>query len=155
MFYLPSFQPTEEGEGNQDDILKLDATAEVDEFSRFLNEFEDELLTDKKTDNKSATEATASPANVTASSATAVSAVDSESSVVPAAKRPRLVTERKTVDGKRLRKKVRERTPSMSPDGGKVERRQSPLRVSPSFNRYRYRSVPGTSVLVLLTQMKI
>merc|ERR1712037_52555 len=31
-----------------DDFLKLDATAEVDEFSQFLNEFEDEVLDESK-----------------------------------------------------------------------------------------------------------
>ena len=29
-------------------MLKLDATAEMDEFSKYLNEFEDEVLVDKK-----------------------------------------------------------------------------------------------------------
>jgi hypothetical protein len=111
----------------------------VDEFSRFLNEFEDELRTDKKKIDKDVTAASSdSPANVT-TSATATSAAESGTSAAapPANKRPRLETERKVVNGKRMRKKVRERTPSMSPEGGKIERRQSPLRVSPSFNRYR------------------
>jgi hypothetical protein len=112
----------------------------VDEFSRFLNEFEDELRTDKKKIDKDVTAASSeSPANVT-TSATVTSAAESGTSAAaaPANKRPRLETERKVVNGKRMRKKVRERTPSMSPEGGKIERRQSPLRVSPSFNRYRY-----------------
>jgi hypothetical protein len=136
-FTCRSFQPAEEGDGNQDDILKLDATAEVDEFSRFLNEFEDELRTDKKKIDKDVTAASESPANVT-TSATVTSAAESGTSAAaaPANKRPRLETERKVVNGKRMRKKVRERTPSMSPEGGRIERRQSPLRVSPSFNRY-------------------
>ncbi len=110
----------------------------MDEFSRFLNEFEDELRTDKKKTDKDVTAASESPANVT-TSATATSAAESGTSAAaaPANKRPRLETERKVVNGKRMRKKVRERTPSMSPEGGRIERRQSPLRVSPSFNRYR------------------
>ena len=37
-----------DAEASHDDVLKLDATAEMDEFSKFLNEFEDEVLTDKK-----------------------------------------------------------------------------------------------------------
>jgi hypothetical protein len=141
-FTCRSFQTTEEGDGNQDDILKLDATAEVDEFSRFLNEFEDELRTDKKKIDKDVTAASESPANVT-TSATVTSAAESGTSAAAApAKRPRLETERKVVNGKRMRKKVRERTPSMSPEGGRIERRQSPLRVSPSFNRYVIVPVP-------------
>ncbi len=107
----------------------------MDEFSRFLNEFEDELRTDKKKIDKDVTAASESPANVT-TSATVTSAAESGTSAAAPAKRPRLETERKVVNGKRMRKKVRERTPSMSPEGGKIERRQSPLRVSPSFNRY-------------------
>merc|ERR1712012_946135 len=35
---------TAEDEDGPDDFLKLDATAEVDEFSQFLNEFVDEVL---------------------------------------------------------------------------------------------------------------
>ena len=63
-----------------DDFLKLDATAEVDEFSQFLNEFEDEVLDESK--KKEA-------------------AVD-----VKKAKNDRPVTEKKIVDGKKMRKKV-------------------------------------------------
>ena len=63
-----------------DDFLKLDATAEVDEFSQFLNEFEDEVLDESK--KKEA-------------------AVD-----VKKVKKDRPVTEKKIVDGKKLRKKV-------------------------------------------------
>ena len=69
----------EEDDG-PDDFLKLDATAEVDEFSQFLNEFEDEVLDESK--KKEA-------------------AVD-----VKKVKKDRPVTEKKVVDGKKLRKKV-------------------------------------------------
>lgn len=132
---------TEDADGSQDDILKLDATAEVDEFSKFLNDFEDELLTEKKTEKA-----------VTATAATdeTVAKVAPAADTVPptgAQKRPRLDTERKVVEGKRLRKKIKparvERTPSMSPEGGRPQRRQSPLRVSP-FNRSPQRNGRGT-----------
>ena len=63
-----------------DDFLKLDATAEVDEFSQFLNEFEDEVLDESK--KKEAV-------------------VD-----VKKVKKDRPVTEKKIVDGKKMRKKV-------------------------------------------------
>merc|ERR1712105_567062 len=33
-----------------DDVLKLEATAEMDEFDKMLNEFEDEVLTEKVTE---------------------------------------------------------------------------------------------------------
>ena len=111
-------------DGSHDDILKLDATAEVDEFSKFLNEFEDELRTEKKSE-------------ATAKAEPAVTTVVEEATPA-AAKRPRIDTERKVLDGKRLRKKVkpakRERTPSMSPEGGGTQRRQSPLRLD-TFTR--------------------
>lgn len=101
----------EETDASMDDVLKLDATAEVDEFSKFLDEFEDEVLADKKPEPEKP------------------------------AKKPRIETERKVVDGKKLRKKIkikkngRDRTPSLSPDGGKDggrwNRRRSPVRNSP------------------------
>jgi len=70
----------EDPDASVDDVLKLDATDEVDEFSAFLNEFEDEVLAEKeaskeKTDKK--------------------------------IKKERPVTEKKVVDGKRLRKKIK------------------------------------------------
>jgi hypothetical protein len=121
----------EDVDASQDDILKLDATAEVDEFSKFLNDFEDELRTEKKNEKKAAVQAAVAAATGTAAGETVPSA---------AVKRPRMNTERKVVDGKRLRKKVkpsrREQTPSMSPEGGAAQRRQSPLRVD-AYNRYR------------------
>ena len=61
-----------------DDILKLDATAEEDEFSAFLNEFEDEVLS-KKEDKKNTKKE----------------------------KKVRPPTEKKVVDGKKLRKKIK------------------------------------------------
>jgi len=99
----------EEDDG-PDDFLKLDATAEVDEFSQFLNEFEDEVLDESK--KKEA-------------------AVD-----VKKVKKDRPVTEKKVVDGKKLRKKVKPvRSPpprprSRSPRGG-----GSPLRWRKSSER--------------------
>jgi len=91
-----------------DDFLKLDATAEVDEFSQFLNEFEDEVLDESK--KKEAT-------------------VD-----VKKVKKDRPVTEKKVVEGKKLRKKVKPvRSPprprSRSPRAG------SPLRWRKSSER--------------------
>merc|ERR1712083_74579 len=83
-----------------DDFLKLDATAEVDEFSQFLNEFEDEVLDESKKKEV---------------------AVD-----VKKAKKDRPVTEKKVVDGKRMRKKVK------------------PVRLSPSPPRARSRSPRGS-----------
>merc|ERR1712150_263037 len=76
-----------------DDFLKLDATAEVDEFSQFLNEFEDEVLDESK--KKEAP-------------------ID-----VKKVKKDRPVTEKKVVNGKKMRKKVK------------------PLRLSPSPPRPR------------------
>ena len=103
----------DETDQSQDDFLKLDATAEVDEFSRFLNEFENELETDDVKSTKAATD-DAKPAKT--------------------AKKARIETERKTVDGKKMRKKIkakRAQTPSLSPEGGSGRwrrgRRESPL----------------------------
>jgi hypothetical protein len=138
---------------SQDDVLKLDATAEVDEFSKFLNEFEDELRTEKKTETVAAAVVkTTIAVSKDIVQAAAVAAVVETAAVV--VKRPRLDTERKIVEGKRLRKKVkpaqRERTPSMSPEGSRLQRRQSPLRVSP-FNRYGLScSLPGSVQSLLL-----
>merc|ERR1712037_994606 len=87
-----------------DDFLKLDATAEVDEFSQFLNEFEDEVLDESK---------------------------KKEASVeVKKAKKDRPVTEKKVVDGKRLRKKVKPLRLSPSPP-----RPRSPMRWPKSSER--------------------
>lgn len=71
-----------------DDVLKLDATAEVDEFSAFLNEFEDEVLAPKE-------EVKESP----------------EKKV----KKTRPETEKKCVNGKRLRKKIKLRKATPPP----------------------------------------
>ena len=62
-----------------DDILKLDATAEEDEFSAFLNEFEDEVLAKKEEKKKPEKKE----------------------------KKVRPPTEKKVVDGKKLRKKIK------------------------------------------------
>ena len=70
---------TAEDEDGPDDFLKLDATAEVDEFSQFLNEFEDEVLDESKQKEQAAVKM----------------------------KKERPPTEKKVVDGKKLRKKVR------------------------------------------------
>jgi len=112
----------DETDQSQDDILKLDATAEVDEFSKFLNEFEDELE-DKKP-------------------AAAV-----EEKPPTAAKKTRIETERKTLDGKKLRKKIKvkkDRTPSLSPEGGRWRRgrRESPFRRSPNSRGRNNRQSP-------------
>ena len=85
-----------DGDQSQDDVLKLDATAEVDEFSKFLNEFEDEVLADNSKD---------------------------EPAAPPKVKKPRIQTERKTVDGKRLRKKVKQPPP---PDDRDIDVRIRP-----------------------------
>ena len=80
----------------------------MDEFSKFLDEFEDEVLTDKKSEEGRNPE-----------------------------KKPRPETERKIVDGKKMRKKMKVkrpengRTPSLSPEGEYWRRRQSPVRNSP------------------------
>ena len=90
-----------------DDVLKLDATAEVDEFSKYLDEFADEVLAENKPAEKKEE------------------------------KKPRIQTERKIIDGKKLRKKIKVkrqengRTPSLSPDGDHWRRRRSPARNSP------------------------
>lgn len=115
---------------SQDDVLKLDATAEMDEFSKFLNEFEDTVLAEKKKDG------------------------EEEEKVIT--KRPRIETERKIVNGKRLRKKVKTRepnggvedavgegcragaarTPSLSPEGGDTyNTRHWPRRRTPPPSR--------------------
>ena len=62
-----------------DDVLKLDATAEEDEFSAFLNEFEDEVLAKKEEKKKPEKKE----------------------------KKIRPPTEKKVVDGKKLRKKIK------------------------------------------------
>merc|ERR1719219_1084483 len=91
-----------------DDFLKLDATAEVDEFSQFLNEFEDEVLDESK---------------------------KKEASVeVKKAKKDRPVTEKKVVDGKRMRKKVKPVRLSPSPPRARSPR-GSPLRWPKSSER--------------------
>merc|ERR1711915_633331 len=122
----------EDPDASADDVLKLDATAEVDEFSAFLNEFEDEVLTENK----------------------------AKESVV---KREKTVLEeeckydRKVVNGKKLRKKIRVK-PSraanpQSPEGWKYspgrktrspdsKRNRSPLSRGPPFKRSRTSKTP-------------
>ena len=75
---------TAEDEDGPDDFLKLDATAEVDEFSQFLNEFEDEVLDESKQKEQAAVK-------------------------MKKEKKERPPTEKKVVDGKKLRKKVRKK----------------------------------------------
>ena len=78
----PVAEKKEKDIGNDDDgddFLKLDATAEEDEFSAFLNEFEDEVLA-KKEDKKKPEKKE---------------------------KKVRPPTEKKIVDGKKLRKKIK------------------------------------------------
>ena len=75
---------TTEDEDGPDDFLKLDATAEVDEFSQFLNEFEDEVLDESKQKEQAAVK-------------------------MKKEKKERPPTEKKVVDGKKLRKKVRKK----------------------------------------------
>jgi len=95
----------------------LDATAEVDEFSKFLNEFKDELRMEKKP--------VVQQPVATATAATSSSAGSAEDTAVvkKTAKRSWPETERKVVDGKWLRKKVKaanrnhEPTPSNEPGG--------------------------------------
>lgn len=96
-----------------DDVLKLDATEEVDEFSAFLDEFEDKVLAEKQ-------------ANV--------------SKQINKIKKQRPHTEKKTVDGKRLRKKIKpSKLTSPRPNSSKTpEMRRS---VSPTrINSYKYAS---------------
>jgi len=96
-----------------DDVLKLDATEEVDEFSAFLDEFEDKVLAEKQ-------------ANV--------------SKQINKVKKQRPHTEKKTVDGKRLRKKIKPskltsplRNSSKTPE---LRRSASPTRI----DSYKYTS---------------
>jgi len=96
-----------------DDVLKLDATEEVDEFSAFLDEFEDKVLAEKQ-------------ANV--------------SKQINKIKKQRPHTEKKTVDGKRLRKIIKpSKLTSPRPNSSKTpEMRRS---VSPTrINSYKYAS---------------
>merc|ERR1719422_2672444 len=80
-----------------DDILKLDATAEEDEFSAFLNEFEDEVLSKK----------------------------EEKKETVKKEKKERPPTEKKVVDGKKLRKKIKPKKASPPPPA-KRSRSKSP-----------------------------
>ena len=81
---VPSKKPVkvEDPDASVDDVLKLDATDEVDEFSAFLNEFEDEVLAEKEATKEK---------------------LDKK------VKKDRPETEKKVVDGKRLRKKIKEK----------------------------------------------
>ena len=97
-------------EDDAEDILKLDASAEEDEFSAFLNEFEDEVLSKK------------------------------EPPKVAKEKKERPPTEKKVVDGKRLRKKIKPKkaTPPPAETKNNSPRRQrSPGRRYFSPNKSR------------------
>lgn len=86
-----SKETSEVAEQSQDDVLKLDASAEVDEFAMFLEEIEEDLKEKKE--------------------------VKKEEPKPEPEKKARIETERKTVDGKKMRKKIKpkkERTPSFS-----------------------------------------
>jgi len=105
---------TAEDEDGPDDFLKLDATAEVDEFSQFLNEFEDEVLDESKQKEQAAVK-------------------------MKKEKKERPPTEKKVVDGKKLRKKVKPtrlsplpmRTRSRSPRGSPMRWQKGGDRRSP------------------------
>ena len=103
-----------------DDELKLDATAEVDEFSQFLNEFETEVLDDKKK--------------------------EAEKNGASKPKKERPVTEKKILDGKKLRKKIKPARASPLPRSP-LRRRHSPSRRSPGAKYFsdkrRDSSSPG------------
>jgi len=85
---VPAKKPVkeEDPDASVDDVLKLDATDEVDEFSAFLNEFEDEVLAEKEA---------------------------SKEKVDKKVKKERPETEKKVVEGKRLRKKIKEKKPAV------------------------------------------
>ena len=87
-----------------DDILKLDASAEEDEFSAFLNEFEDEVL-----DNKEKTKTGAKKE-----------------------KKERPDYEKKVVDGKKMRKKIKPKRKTPPPS----HRRSSSPRGARSPGKY-------------------
>lgn len=102
----PVAEKKEKDIGNDDDgddFLKLDATAEEDEFSAFLNEFEDEVLA-KKEDKKKPEKKE---------------------------KKVRLPTEKKIVDGKKLRKKIKPKKETPPP----AERRSQSPRLTRSPGR--------------------
>ena len=86
-----------------EDILKLDATAEEDEFSAFLNEFEDEVLSKKE------------PAK------------DPKKKE----KKERIPTEKKVVDGKKLRKKIKPKKETRPPTEIKTQTQSPRLTRSP------------------------
>ena len=88
-----------------DDVLKLDASAEEDEFSAFLNEFEDEVLS-KKEDKKDG---------------------------VKKEKKERPPYEKKVVDGKKLRKKIKPKKATPPP---KDRRSPSPRLARSPGSRY-------------------
>jgi len=102
----PLVKSEDDPDASVDDVLKLDASAEVDEFSAFLNEFEDEVLSEKKTQVKK----------------------EKEETLVEEKKRPEY--EKKTIDGKRLRKKI-------------VKKQQSPDRRRKSNSPRRLQRSPG------------
>ena len=107
---------TAEDEDGPDDFLKLDATAEVDEFSQFLNEFEDEVLDESKQKEQAAVKM----------------------------KKERPPTEKKVVDGKKLRKKVRKKFNELYESRYHVTLQVKPTRLSPLPMGTRSRSPRGS-----------
>merc|ERR1719422_2145626 len=91
-----------------DDILKLDATAEEDEFSAFLNEFEDEVLSKK----------------------------EEKKETVKKEKKERPPTEKKVVDGKKLRKKIKPKKASPPPPAKRSRSKSPRLGVRSPGRRY-------------------
>ena len=110
---------TAEDEDGPDDFLKLDATAEVDEFSQFLNEFEDEVLDESKQKEQAAVK-------------------------MKKEKKERPPTEKKVVDGKKLRKKVRKKFNELYESRYHVTLQVKPTRLSPLPMRTRSRSPRGS-----------
>merc|ERR1719318_1236791 len=105
-------QNDEDPDASVDDVLKLDATDEVDEFSAFLNEFEDEVLAEKE------------------------AAKEKPEKKV---KKERPVTEKKVLEGKRLRKKIKPKKDTPPPRF----RSRSPGRRRSASPRWRIGSKTG------------
>jgi len=101
---VKKLQNDDDPDASVDDVLKLDATDEVDEFSAFLNEFEDEVLAEKEA---------------------------SKENLEKKVKKERPETEKKTLDGKRLRKKLKAKT-ATPPPGGKLRSRSPGRKISVS-----------------------
>lgn len=105
-------QNDEDPDASVDDVLKLDATDEVDEFSAFLNEFEDEVLAEKEAAKE-----------------------NPEKKI----KKERPVTEKKVLEGKRLRKKIKPKKDTPPPR----LRSRSPGRRRSASPRWRMGSKTG------------